>query len=65
MRWFSENKKDPKLGDKRTREYFAIFPVSIHYFQDKREYRWLENVKIRQVYNGAILGWENLYFVEK
>jgi len=60
----------PAVGDKRIKEFFALFPVNIRRGY-KYEWRWLERVKVKQVceieYNGYgcySAYWENVEFVE-
>lgn len=38
----------PKVGDKRTKNWFAIFPVFVH--REGREIRWFERVTVKQKY---------------
>ena len=45
MRWQIKQKIEPKFGDERIVEKFLIFPKRIN-----DEIRWLEIVKIHQVY---------------
>jgi hypothetical protein len=57
MQWFTAER--PKHGDTRTRSWFAWIPVRIG-----REYRWLEPVRVFQVYqmNQTGEGWFNAAF---
>tara|TARA_Y100000034_G_scaffold8165_1_gene8908 strand:+ start:505 stop:702 length:198 start_codon:yes stop_codon:yes gene_type:complete len=63
MKW-----KLPKLGDRRTRTWFAWFPVTINF-----ERRWLEEVTVIQQYKEMchisesgmpvpMPGWSNVEF---
>jgi len=60
MKWQIKQKTEPKFGDERILEKFLIFPKRIN-----DEIRWLEIVKIHQVYTLKIVkdedefGWEN------
>ena len=47
MRFIIKESKQPKHGDERIVERFAIIPVYIG-----NEIRWLEKVKINQTYHG-------------
>ena len=63
--------KPDKLGDTRVREWFAILPVWLGRDEDDlSECRWLERVKVKQVYsrvlnkfNNYIDDWKNHRFV--
>ncbi len=56
----------PKIGDLRTKRYFAIFPVTIG-----KERRWFEIVEIEQEFvsywqgleDGTVYFWENRRFL--
>lgn len=52
MRFFDfkpDNTESPKIGSIRTKEWFAIFPVTIG-----RQTRWFEKVKVRQKLSNKI-----------
>ena len=51
----------PEDGDRRVRQFFAIFPVRIGL-----EVRWLERVRVRQVFNRwqDCACWGNKCFVD-
>ena len=47
----------PKQGEVRTVSYFALLPIRID-----NETRWLEEVRVRQIFNRGI--WEDIGFVD-
>jgi hypothetical protein len=60
MRW-----QEPKEGDTRVREWFALLPVEI-----SSEVRWFERVSVKQVYvkstyMGVAFYWHNVAFVDE
>lgn len=59
MRYKLKPKKEkPKIGDTRTRSFFAWFPIQL-----EREIRWLEQVTIKEFY--GLFGWGYWYFVDE
>ena len=58
----------PHIGEKRIKTWFALLPVSaLNKKTELVEYRWLEFVKVEQIYKGNIkylIGWRNWYFID-
>jgi hypothetical protein len=51
MRFFTKEKRMPKVGDKRIVKYFALLPVEID-----GETRWLESVEIKKEFKAYYHG---------
>ena len=62
MRW---RKREPRAGDTRVVQHFAIFPVTIEK-DGVRETRWLETVRVGQTLTSYFHGlvWEDTKFLE-
>jgi hypothetical protein len=66
MRWIDPS--PPQGGDKRERQWFALFPVLIVKSDISVEYRWLEKVRVEEEYipegRGQSSYWEKRRFLE-
>ena len=60
MKWIK-----PKLGQEKTRRFFALFPVSV-LVNGAWEWRWLEWVKIKCRYKYDVDGpfWDKIAYID-